>query len=423
MKKELLFPCIAIPSNPAVSHQLGLWGVAKRLFKAGCKSTLRYRVLLPMLLAGTSLLATAQTVGAGAPKPHNPAGAPVDKAPKPVKKTNGTAQVQATPVASARTSQILLNTYGDTPLAVPLLATEAGGTIVSYAVTVLPPTASGVLRLVGTAVTTATVITAANAGNLTFDPAAGYFGTAVFQYTAKDAANAVSAAVTYGIPVGKATCGSGVGQANLLSFFARPAGEDWTTANRTVTTGGVTITANPTGTPYTVTANTANSLAVSDQAVMPGKGLVWSTDYSTTTGAKSTTTLTFSRPLANFTLSIGDIDASSPGYFDQLTLQGYDASGNLVAIPAANVATNAAVTSYANNVLTGLSNSTATAADNALVTFPSAIVKLVMTYHNTSTQTDPGLQSGIVFPSVAWCAQAMCKAPSRGPSGPGPAPP
>jgi hypothetical protein len=90
--------------------------------------------------------------------------------------------VLAAPVAYARTSQIMLNTYGNTLLAVPLSATDldAGGSIVSYNITMLTPSAAGVLRLNGTTVTTATVIAAVDAANLMFDPAVGYLGTAIF---------------------------------------------------------------------------------------------------------------------------------------------------------------------------------------------------------------------------------------------------
>jgi uncharacterized repeat protein (TIGR01451 family) len=324
-------------------------------------------------------------------------------------KTGSAAKVLAAPTVYARTSQILLNSYGDTQLAVPL---AANATVDSYSVSVLPPAASGVLKLNGTAITTATLITPANAGNLTFDPAAGYFGTAVFQYTAKVGSQA-SAAVTYGIPVTKAACGGGMGQANNLAYYARTEGEDWK-VTRSVTVGGVTVTANPTGTPYASAPSTTDILFVSDQASQPGKGLVWAEDYTSTAAVTASMTFTFSRPLANFTLSAGDID-NGVGYTDQLTLQGYDASNNLVAIPAGNVATGF-TNSYSNNVFTGTANSPANAATNVLVTFPTAIVRLVLTYRNTATtQADPTSQL-IVFPSMAWCAQADIQTTLSGPT-------
>jgi hypothetical protein len=324
----------------------------------------------------------------------------------PVHNDSLAARVEAAPVAYAATSQILLNTFGNTLLSAPLSASDAdaGSSIVSYNVTVLPPAAAGVLKINGTTtITTATVIAAADADNLTFDPAPGYFGTAVFQYRARDNSSTYSAAVTYGIPVAKATCGSGVGQANLLSYLTRTEGEDWSVA-RSVVVDGVTITANPGGTPYTTSPNTTDIFFVSDQAAMPGKGLVWAEDYTSTAAMVTSTTFTFSRPLANFTLSIGDID-NGTGYIDELRLQGYDANNNLVNIPAANVTTGS-TNSYANNVFTGTGNSGASAATNVIAMFPSAITRLVLTYRNLSTtQTNPASQL-IVFPSLAWCAQA-----------------
>ncbi|GAA3990597.1 T9SS type A sorting domain-containing protein [Hymenobacter antarcticus] len=323
--------------------------------------------------------------------------------------------VLAAPVAYARTSQILLNTYADTQLAVPLLATDAdpGDVITSYTVTTLPPATAGVLKINGTTVvTTKTVIAAADAGNLTFDPAAGYFGTAVFQYRAKDNTNTLSAIVTYGIPVSKATCGTGEGQANLLNYYARTEGEDWK-VSRTVVVGGVTITSSPTGAPYTSSPATTDILFVSDQPSMPGKGLVWAEDYTSTAATTSSVTFTFSRPLANFSLSMGDID-NGTGYIDQVMLQGYDASNNLVTIPAANVSTGT-TNSYAANVFTGTANSPANANANVLASFPAAISRLVMTYRNTATtQADPASQL-IVFPSMAWCAQADVQTTLTGP--------
>ncbi|WP_226163895.1 T9SS type A sorting domain-containing protein [Hymenobacter terricola] len=366
------------------------------------------RVALPglallWLLAGP--LAKAEAGGTA----RVPAGARISAA-RPsgtVAERKGPAQVLAAPVANARTSQILLNSYGNTPLAVPLAATSAntGGSIASYTVTVLPPSAAGVLRINGTTtVTTSTVIAAADAGNLTFDPAAGYFGTALFQYLAKDNTGTSSVAVTYGIPVSMAVCGAGAGQANLLDYYARPDGEDWKVP-RTVSVGGVTVTTSG----YTASAGTTNSLAIAEQAGLPGRGLTWLEDYSASAPATATLTFSFSRAVSNFTLTAGDID-TGPGFIDQLVIQGYDASNALVAIPSTNV-TAGITNSYSNNgsngnnTFTGTGASAGLASSNIIATFPSAITRLVLTYRNTSTQANPALQ-GIVFPSFAWCAQA-----------------
>jgi uncharacterized repeat protein (TIGR01451 family) len=325
------------------------------------------------------------------------------------KQGTAVSRVLAAPVATARTSQILLNTYGDTRLAVPLTATDpdAGGSIVSYTVTMLPPSASGVLRINGTTITTTTVIAAADAGNLTFDPAPGYFGTAVFQYQAKDNTATVSTSVTYGIPVSKATCGAGVGQANLLSYYARTSGEDWKVP-RTVSVGGVTVTTSG----YSASAGTVNTLGIADQAGLPSKGLTWLEDYSASATATASLTFAFSRPVSSFTLTAGDIDTGT-GFIDQLVIQGYDANNALVAIPTASAVAGAS-NSYSNNTFTGTAASDGLATSNIIATFPAAITRLVLTYRNTSTQADPALQ-GIVFTSFAWCAQADIQTTLTGP--------
>ena len=323
-------------------------------------------------------------------------------------KTGSAAKALAAPTVYPRTSQILLNSYGDTQLAVAL---AANGTVDSYTVSALPPAAAGVLKLAGTPITTTTLIVPANAGNLTFDPAAGYFGTAVFQYTAT-VGKGVSAATTYGIPVTKATCGGGAGQANNLAYYARTVGEDWK-VTRAVTVSGVTITANPAGAPYAAAAGVANSLGIDDQPGLPGKGLVWQEDYNAGTTNTAAVTFTFSRPLANFSLSAGDID-SGKGFIDQVSIQGYDANNALVNIPNTNAVAGAS-NSYSNNAFTATAKSSASATSDALVTFPAAISKLVLTYTNLTADADPASQL-IVFPAFAWCAQADIQTTLSGPT-------
>jgi uncharacterized repeat protein (TIGR01451 family) len=375
-----------------------------------------YRGALALVLMGSSVLAQAQSGGADV---YVPGGVRAQQV-KPLLPGKGgsvAARVNAIPVAYDRTSQILLSSYGDTQLAVPLTATDtdAGSSIVSYTVTALPPAASGVLRLAGVAITTTTVISAANAGNLTFDPAPTFFGTAVFQYTAKDNTGSNSTAVTYGIPVAKATCGAGAGQANNLAFYSRTVGEDWK-VTRTVTVGGVTVTANPAGSPYTSSAG-VNTLEIDDQPALPGKGLVWSEDYTSNAVATATVTFTFSRAVANFTLTAGDLDTGT-GYIDQLIIQGYDASNNLVTIPAANASTgtsNSYSTSAGSNTFTGTGTNGGLASNNVLATFPSAITRLVLTYRNRTTDANPAFQF-ILFPTFAWCAQADIQSTLTGPT-------
>ncbi|NML65892.1 hypothetical protein HHL22_11815 [Hymenobacter sp. RP-2-7] len=97
------------------------------------------------------------------------------------------------------------NTAG--PLLIsPLSATDANGAsdIKSYTLTSIPDaTKQGVLSLNGTALAVGSIIQAADAANLRFDPVDNFVGNAFFGYTATDNAGAVSAApALYTIPVG-----------------------------------------------------------------------------------------------------------------------------------------------------------------------------------------------------------------------------
>ena len=86
----------------------------------------------------------------------------------------------------------------------PLSATAAQGTspVASFTVRTLPNTSSGTLFLNGTAVLPGQVIMLDVANQLTFDPAAGFVGTATFTYTATDNSGAGSNnTATFSIPV------------------------------------------------------------------------------------------------------------------------------------------------------------------------------------------------------------------------------
>ncbi|WP_198172610.1 T9SS type A sorting domain-containing protein [Hymenobacter ginkgonis] len=115
------------------------------------------------------------------------------------------------------------NTAG--PLLIsPLSATDANGagTIASYRITSIPDAdIQGVLTLNGSPLAVGSVVTAANAASLRFDPVTGFIGNAFFGYTATDDQGVVSAAsALYTIPVGLdlastyATYNAGKGRAN-----------------------------------------------------------------------------------------------------------------------------------------------------------------------------------------------------------------
>ncbi|WBO83920.1 T9SS type A sorting domain-containing protein [Hymenobacter yonginensis] len=92
----------------------------------------------------------------------------------------------------------------NTPLLVsPLAATDAdAGQVLTYRITSLPT--SGTLSLNGTPVNTTTVLSAADAANLKFLPAANFVGNVFFSYVAVDNAGipATSNTALYTIPVG-----------------------------------------------------------------------------------------------------------------------------------------------------------------------------------------------------------------------------
>ncbi len=81
------------------------------------------------------------------------------------------------------------------------ISSEVDGTVQSYSFTSVPTAAQGTLYIGNTAVTTGTVITPAQASQLTFTPTAGFAGTFSLNYTVKDDANQVSSPATYAITV------------------------------------------------------------------------------------------------------------------------------------------------------------------------------------------------------------------------------
>ncbi len=107
------------------------------------------------------------------------------------------------PIANTIQSTILSNTDGQDPIPA-LTGSDADGTIASFKILTLPPSAEGVLYLCTpscTMVTANQVISTANAASLQFDPTAGFIGTSRFTYTATDNSGNVSPAASYNVPV------------------------------------------------------------------------------------------------------------------------------------------------------------------------------------------------------------------------------
>lgn len=104
------------------------------------------------------------------------------------------------PVASDIINASLANTAAATTISA-LSATDADGSIASYTIRSLPPSASGTLSLSGIAVAVNDVLTTAQLANLQFDPAANYTGNTSFTYTATDNSGNISNVATVQIPV------------------------------------------------------------------------------------------------------------------------------------------------------------------------------------------------------------------------------
>ena len=108
------------------------------------------------------------------------------------------------PVANAIVATAMSQTNGAT--AIPgLVATDADGTIANYTIETIPTSTQGILYYdnagTQTAVTAGQVLTPAQIGTLTFDPAPGYQGNVIFNYHATDNSALISNATTYTIPV------------------------------------------------------------------------------------------------------------------------------------------------------------------------------------------------------------------------------
>ncbi|UOQ66387.1 T9SS type A sorting domain-containing protein [Hymenobacter volaticus] len=127
--------------------------------------------------------------------------------------TNNSSTVTVAPASLAPIANSVVNALqtpeGNTagPLSLSALSgTDANGnnTIENYRITSIPADTQGVLSLNGTAVVVGQLVSAANAANLKFDPAAGFVGNAFFGYNAIDNSGLVSAApALYTIPVGQ----------------------------------------------------------------------------------------------------------------------------------------------------------------------------------------------------------------------------
>ncbi len=105
------------------------------------------------------------------------------------------------PLSQDIVSSKLLNSNGAT--AIPSLnSADSDGSISSYTINNIPPPSQGVLLLSGVPVTAGQVLTPAQISQLQFDPAAGFSGNVLFNYSAFDNGGNLSNTATYVIPVG-----------------------------------------------------------------------------------------------------------------------------------------------------------------------------------------------------------------------------
>ncbi len=223
-----------------------------------------------------------------------------------------TIPVNNPPTANNITNATLANTSGQTAIS-SLRGTDSDGTVTSFTIASLP--ASGTLYYNGTAISAPLTILYADAGKLSYAPASGYNGQAVFTYTATDNDNGVSAAASYTIPVGTgAVSGNQAPSATNVTNPSMAADAGTTTLaalagtdpNGDATIAGFTITTLPTsGTLYfngdvakagtVVLANQANLLSFKPA----GQG-TYTFRYTATDNqdATSATAATFTIPVA-----------------------------------------------------------------------------------------------------------------------------
>ncbi len=284
----------------------------------------------------------------------------------------------------------------------------SSGTPTRYNITSLP--GGGTLYVNNVAVTAARSLTPTEATQLAFQPS-GTAGNYSFTFTATDNTG-TSAAVTYALSVGLATCGQAAG----LNFSTRTANESWVA--QSATAGSVATTSGN----YVAGDGTNRFQIENVQGGNHSSALTWFSDYATKQGSSSQVTFTFSRPVSGFSLAVQDIDATSSNlttstFIDQVQFDGYASGSNTpIALTSSNIRLGSTNTFSGNNCVTGTGASSANPADNVIVTFPQAITRLTLTYRNTQTAATDPAQQAIGIPSFGWCAEADIATTLAGPT-------
>ena len=178
-------------------------------------------------------------------------------------------------------------------------------------------------------------------------------------------------------------------------------------------------------------AGQTNTFAVGPNGSLAGNGnyLVWQQNYQGknpgTTPNTSTVTYTFSRPVNNLKITVTDIDRDTQNgnFIDRLTFDGYATAtgGTAITLSTTDVAagnsnkfvgnnsgaTGGSTPAFKSNAVTGTTTSAATRTSDVTVTFPSAVMRLVLTYENLADytgNTDRTQTAGIA--SLSWCRLA-----------------
>ncbi|MGI4875297.1 MAG: hypothetical protein ACRYFX_29440 [Janthinobacterium lividum] len=181
----------------------------------------------------------------------------------------------------------------------------------------------------------------------------------------------------------------------------------------------------------TVTGTNTNTFAVGPSTVLSSSGnfLVWQqNDVGVSTSNASTITLTFSRPVSNLKLVMTDIDRDTDpnNFIDRVTFDGYAnlTGGSPLTLVAGDVTvginnanrfvgsgsnyTSGTTPAYKSNAVTGIATSSASRDSDVIITFPSAVRRVVLTYENiapyVSSTTDRTQTTGLV--SLSWCRLA-----------------
>jgi uncharacterized repeat protein (TIGR01451 family) len=284
------------------------------------------------------------------------------------------------------------------------LASAVDGAVQNYLLASLPTRGTLYYNLAGTYTAITTIpaggfsLTPAQATSLRYTPDATYTGTtpATFTYQVRDDANLLSATATYTIPLQFiASCGTNPGT-STLSFGSRTAGEDWKNHAAEAVPAGSTATLISSGNYQTGGASTSTlQIGTANSA-----SLVWTNQYTAGSTNTSQVTFNFTRPLANFTVQVQDIDANT-GYQDQVIFQGSNNGASVTPLlTAANPG--AGIVTTSGNTATGRSATGSTVDGTVTAYFASPITSLTIFYNNTAGAATPGAQL-IGIDQMTWC--------------------